>query len=843
MADDQFYSFERLTGMPNPNRELVQVAPKSKEISKEAAALKFVTDNYNSPVDDDRVIAEQAMQRLNISETHLDALKYATELEDAYFKQKGYVSKIDPTDYRIITANRIKNKIYDTVAQSRPALDVQGVSNVNRFAIKNLIDNEPELQREYLNRQGYQTRIIDGEVEVKKPGDMRYSRIDPTDLDINDVTDVMGDVIEGAITGSLEAGALATGGLPAAAVVGGLASAGTEALRQKLAKKFKLREEYNPNLIATAGGIGAATGFALPALGKVISKWGAAEVASAGKLKENAMQIATNIEKAGLEPVFAQLVDNQNYTNLFRKVVEGIQTPLNKKYADSMRKAFDDAKVVVRSIVDGADFEDTAIKGTALKEAFSDDFKKLLAPSEALYNESFDIINSVPFSRISGITPKNDDIIAGYAKGIMGKLESLKKSEFAGVNDLEGILDKFIKSASNIKSIEGIKQFRTTVAETLKSRDFPTTPGAKGYLRSSIIPYLTQVRSDALHTLAKGYDIDAKVKMFDKIDSKFSGLKQYKEFNDLAEEIYDSLDTLKEYSKKRGANLFSMMKSSELDTLSQNIDEYIDVIGNSALKNTKEFQSLKKDYLDYMDVYSQVNTSIDKLAKADELYTTAREGINALFSKTGNTDVYGEPKQIFKKYIDKLPSDDFIKKIIDTKNVEKVEAVKRFYPEAFKKFKKAKLGDIFMDVIDQNNDVNITKFKQSIKKLSDGEKIALFGDEWANKVDGLDAFLSTLPPKLNTSGTAIWYELMNWDKWYSPISEPFKLAKSGFEALRLKRIQDWIETGKTNREKMVEAISKRFRNTPLGYASKQAIREPLLNIAGQNSEVDYAPTK
>jgi hypothetical protein len=159
----------------------------------------------------------------------------------------------------------------DFQEEALPVVQESGVGFGTRAALKNLIDDSPELQIQYLERKGFDARKRKGQLQVKKPGDKQWKVVDPEGFDLQDVTDHIGDVIEGA---ALAAGTTFGG------ILGGAAAAGaTETVKQGLAKLAGVRKEMDLGEVAESAAIGGAAS----ALGPVVR--GASKVASKAKEK------------------------------------------------------------------------------------------------------------------------------------------------------------------------------------------------------------------------------------------------------------------------------------------------------------------------------------------------------------------------------------------------------------------------------------------------------------------------------------------------------------------------------------------------------------------------------
>ena len=208
------------------------------DIGSLAKTLNFITDNFDN---------EQEPDRRN------KAIRYANQLG---------LNQKDVMEYRSSTVNRddpqsvkIRNAVYGKVASTLPAVEKRGVLPSERFNIKNFIDENPALQKKYLDEKGYDTRIVNNRVEVRKPDELVFKVVDPDGFDYEDFALEIGDIsfdvlkglAEGAGMGAKALGAVTaplTGGtslLATGAISGGLSGA-TETVRQGAGMALGLRD-------------------------------------------------------------------------------------------------------------------------------------------------------------------------------------------------------------------------------------------------------------------------------------------------------------------------------------------------------------------------------------------------------------------------------------------------------------------------------------------------------------------------------------------------------------------------------------------------------------------------
>ncbi len=126
--------------------------------------------------------------------------------------------------------------------------------------------NSPQAAAEYLKTKGFESRIVDSEVEVKKPGEAGWKKLQPKGFDAQDITDNaynIGSGIASGLTGAAAAVGAApfsggVGSIPAAMAAGGATSAAAEGLRQKAGQMMGIPQEVSGTDVAVQGAAGAA---------------------------------------------------------------------------------------------------------------------------------------------------------------------------------------------------------------------------------------------------------------------------------------------------------------------------------------------------------------------------------------------------------------------------------------------------------------------------------------------------------------------------------------------------------------------------------------------------------
>lgn len=249
-------------------------------------ALDYASINFDNKEDYVARDKSQAFaKKYNLSDTDLAAYRGAAFLPPQY-------------------ANPIKFNVLDKIWAKKTGVDTGGMPTTmgERFSIKNLIDEDPDLQVSYLKSKNYNARINEnGELEAAKSGEP-FEPVDSSQWEFNDLFDVIGDGINTVLTG------LATGGkLIPGSGKGGLASGGYEFAKQSVAKAMGLRPDINKERIAEKTALGAVLPLLPIAVGRIpketAAKWKATP-------RSNVEEIVAAGEKIGAEPTLGQKTSN-----------------------------------------------------------------------------------------------------------------------------------------------------------------------------------------------------------------------------------------------------------------------------------------------------------------------------------------------------------------------------------------------------------------------------------------------------------------------------------------------------------------------------------------------------
>jgi hypothetical protein len=224
----------------------------------------------------------------------------------------------------------------------RNVLDEQGVTNVERWTIKNLASS-PAAAEAFLRLKGYETvQYGDGlNFAVRKSADEPWKLVDPAKGGIKevwrDLVDLLGDVGVGAAT---VAGTVAGGGL-ASAATGAASGVAAEGARQLLGSAAGIPDNISPTGMALSGAVGGVA----PGVGRVVSgaarsvARGVARTASPGGIASRAgeqfaaraggiqggveLEISDVIE-AAVKAKGRPFIDPDSGVNLFRQHINDI---------------------------------------------------------------------------------------------------------------------------------------------------------------------------------------------------------------------------------------------------------------------------------------------------------------------------------------------------------------------------------------------------------------------------------------------------------------------------------------------------------------------------------------
>lgn len=641
-------------------------------------ALNYAVDNFDSTDPKAQEKSAVVAKKMEFSLPELKQLRWADTNKD-----------IPENADRAI---QIKRTAFDRIANKLPAINETGVLPIERFNIKNFIDEDLPLQKSYLERKGYQVREVGDQLEVKKPDDLVYRPIDPKGLDPMDVLDVTWDVVQGALEGAGTAAKVAgivaapeTGGLsiPAGFAAGAGAAVTGELLRNEIGRAMGLRE---PDLgktaknVALAGAIGGTTGSILP--------WAAKGLLSS----------AAN-SKLGVAA-------KQGYRRGAEKLESGLKTIGGKitegmKYADESVRELEDA--IVRSATNWFPMT-REIKGQYRKnaEAMKNTFLELLsAASENNFKVPYQRVESA----VAEIASKADekaksvlDMITGGKRVPAGVLEPTVGAEIrAELGKKLG--DKLGKATSLYNQVE----------ETL--------------IPKSLIPYKQSIY-DKIEQLRPKEIAGKELNVW--LDNAKSELDRIKTFEGMQEFGRSLLDTMEQGTKSQrvaAKQIRTKVIESKSETFMKKIEDEL-----AKLKTGRD--PTNKLWVD------QLEKTRNDLLEADKLYREINQDITAIVKRPNveSSRSYTAAEKL-KSLMDTKPEEIF-SKVASSNDVEKSRWLMQKYPDQYKKMVNQKISNIWFEVVKDQASKNPSTRQvvyNELNKLTDSEKSAIFG-EGANKL-------------------------------------------------------------------------------------------------------------
>jgi vacuolar-type H+-ATPase subunit E/Vma4 len=434
-------------------------------------------------------------------------------------------------------ANPIKNNVLDKVALKLAsdfgAIDPEKspIGFGERFAVKNLIDEDPDLQVRYLEKKGYKARIDnEGNLIAARPGGF-FEKVDPSSFDPGDVIDLTGDAINAAMTGAATAAAaLYTGPAAIAAIPAAGAASGAlfESGKQAIAQLSGLREDYNYPRIVEKSLINAAMPLLPTMLGGVYKptpKANIAEIKAAGK-------------QMGATPTAGQLTTSRDLQMIENARWNEPSTIFNVGLKNKVGKNIEATDQYAANLLENRLPITTGDAGAIARESISSGLKEKLSKAENLYDSVTKVLDK------PGYTVNT--------KPLQAKIIELKASK-TYVNGATSnpqtttYLDSKLEELQNVKTIGDLRKFNSEIrTDGIRFRESnPSASGAaktilsdgKTLLDNSFDDILTRIES-SIPLKKVGYDT---TKLKDFISKQRNDLR---EANNLYRQINESADTI-----------------------------------------------------------------------------------------------------------------------------------------------------------------------------------------------------------------------------------------------------------------------------------------------------------
>jgi hypothetical protein len=384
--------------------------------------------------------------------------------------------------------------------------------SIKQRALLGLIKEDPDLQLEFLKRQGFDAQLDQGIVKIRdRAGNL--NNYNPEGLDFGDIIEYLPEFVEGVVgaiaTGTKAMGALgapATGGasIAAGAAAGGAVTGAAELGKQTLAKGFGLREDINVGRVARQAGIGAAVPTVFPGIAAAAKKTGRgisqAIFGGAGPKPVDVRGIQEAGKLIGAKPTPGMLT-----TDPVIKATEAVLSKqhfgiggmvLRKQQRVNQAATIEAAESLLKNKTERSAFE----VGEAFQEKILKDVSKKLQPAEKLYGEVAKTIGDV----------RADTSL------LSSKIEQLRgRMKFSTEGNV--LLSKIEAKLGDIKSVEDLKLFRTAIRDEIP----PTASKNMKIVADEIYQAATKARSDSfvnqVRNLKGEFAPEAHKKLLDKI--------------------------------------------------------------------------------------------------------------------------------------------------------------------------------------------------------------------------------------------------------------------------------------------------------------------------------------
>lgn len=579
---------------------------------------------------------QQAKQSLGLQDEDIKAYKYANEIKDSK------------------TANKVKNLVFDKIADAQPPLNVGGSTFGERFYAKNILDTAtPDEQAGYFQKKGYNTKFgSNNELLIKKQNQTRWNKVDPEGIDIFDFTDVALDTASAIGQGIATVAAPVFGGVAGSAAISGATELGKQLIGNTLGDR-----PLNIGEIAKQSAIGGVAGAIGKGVSSLLTKGvrflsGTVEkpvVSAATETLESTISapLRSQAETSGKILGIEELLPSQKYAgrelqNLQGYLLESSTLPgrgLRKTAENISQKIEENAK----SLVDKAAGISAFDVGENVKKGVLDKVKQMIQPAEEIYQSVENQFKEIPV--------KKEEL-----NSVISELQ--KKYKFP---DADKVINNAKEYFDRIATVDDLKQARTALSRRLGGELDPTERAIIGEINEN----LTNVRSTTLKSVAP--------ELADQISKADQIYKQ------AINTVQDSLGI----ERLRGGLVGTVSKNLEKDT-AENITK--------KLVNFKDFKQVKN----FADNFpEQFETA--KNYRIQEL-------IDRSTGSTGRFKGQLDPKKLVKN-IDQL-GPEMKQLIFGDQGMKKAEALSKFIdtlPESFNPSGTGRFVEqLFKDVMPNN---------------------------------------------------------------------------------------------------------------------------------------------
>ena len=308
------------------------------------------------------------------------------------------------------------------------------VSWKDRTLVKNLATGSGlgYLQNKYPNLQFDQD--ADGEVIIKGKKEKEWRKLDPSSLELADVSDIAYDVGAGVAEGAAALGGAVAGNIPGAMGAAGMSAAALEALRQKLGQYAGVNQELDPMQIGAAG-VGSA--LLTPLVGVGPAKGGVRKALAEGAETVLGKGVAERIAQGQMSELAEKGVLKKGYENFTRGALPRLAEVTSGEKAKVFKDYISNLDVMEKWKADPDLFEQAVFKsGKDFEEAIDSNVKAAGREMEALINASGSDFKV-------DLTPIVDKYRA--------QIDELKASDFADDLELAGRLEEAFDRVFKIK--------------------------------------------------------------------------------------------------------------------------------------------------------------------------------------------------------------------------------------------------------------------------------------------------------------------------------------------------------------------------------------------------------
>jgi len=702
-------------------------------------SLDYAIDNFDNPSKSEQDVSSKVLSKMNLGIADANSLRWAKQRLE--------------TDASDEDAIRARNQAFSKVASKysgMPSEGGEGASNWHRFVAKSIPEEDQVryLQSKYGNDNV--RKFPTGGIQVRKPGDLNFTYLDPYGFDLMDLVDVIPEAVEYGASVLAEGGplkaaadltknipyvgkALKAPGMVSAALIGGA----SDIVRQGISLAGGGREAYDPlrtvQQAALAGGITGVLGGVSKLLPTVSKASASAQDLERMAMKPNADIIAQQAAEIGVKPTPGMLT----------KSLE--------------RQQLEDAAARSPKTLVGFLTGENALK------------KQIAKNHETINQVAEDVLTKATYSA-TGLTPEalkskelGKEVIFPVAKDVKKSILTVIKGKVADA-------DKLYKELGN-------------------NLDRP------GYTINQ------QPTIDAINKLKKDYKYDEEALKY--LDKQLEKLSTVKTIGDLKKYktavLGDSSRFMQDANLRRST---TKIANSLAETRDQT---FADLIQKYMAESEKNFtESMAKGVVPKNQQSTTTAMFIkeqqDKLAQASKLWREANEEIAAVM-KRPKADLKGGIDANLTKMIKTKPEDVF-KKLLAEDDVEKAEYLLDKFPkqyiEALKTSKSKKLQDIAqnLDYSQGRNKLPGFKTVELMRKLTNEDKNLLLGKDYIKKHDAIVTLYREQPDLVNPSKTALNKSLIN--------GEVFKMEADAFGRFLQKM---WLSAG-FEKSKVMDQVVK-----------------------------------